>query len=51
MINEALNFDEHFNLLSDNEKFIFLFKNENVSHIVAKTCNSILIQRNSILYQ
>ena len=50
MIHEALHFNEHFNLLSDNEKFIFLFSNGNVAAIVAKTCNNILLRRNSILF-
>lgn len=50
MIHEAIHFNEHFNLLSDNEKFIFLFSNGNVAAIVAKTCNNILLRRNSILF-
>ena len=36
--------------LSDDEKFIFLFKNENVCSSVAKICHNILLRRNSILY-
>lgn len=36
--------------LSDEEKFIYMFKNTNICNIVAKTCNNILTRRNSILY-
>ena len=34
MVNEALRFNEHFNPLSDNDKFLLLFNNENVAFLV-----------------
>ena len=47
-ITNVLNID--FIRISDDEKFIFLFGNENVCKFVARTCHNILLRRNSILY-
>ena len=38
MSNDVLNFNANFSFLSDADKFLFLFSNENVFNIVAKTC-------------
>jgi hypothetical protein len=48
MPNDVLHFNVNFNFLSDADKFVFLFSNENVFNIVAKTCYNILIRRNSL---
>jgi hypothetical protein len=47
MSNDVLHFNVNFSFLSDADKFVFLFSNENVFNIVAKTCYNILIRRNS----
>ena len=47
MSNDVLYFNANFSFLSDADKFVFLFSNENVFDIVAKTCYNILIRRNS----
>jgi len=46
MLNGALCFNEHFNSLSDNNQFLFLFINENVASLFAKTYMNILLRRN-----
>jgi hypothetical protein len=50
MSNDVLHFNANFSFLSDADKFVFLFSNENVFNIVAKTCYNILIRRNSFFY-
>ena len=50
MSNDVLHFNAIFCFLSDVDEFVFLFSNENVFNIVAKTCYTILIRRNSFLY-
>ena len=45
-----LHFNAIFSFLSDAVKFVFLFSNENVLNIVAKTCYCISIRRNSFLF-
>ena len=50
MSNDVLHFNANFSFLSDSDKFLFLFSNENVFNIVANTCYNILIRRNSFLY-
>ena len=50
MSNDVLHFKANFSFLSDADKFVFLFSNENVFNIVAKTCYNILIRRNSFFY-
>jgi hypothetical protein len=50
MSNDVLHFNANLSFLSDADKFVFLFSNENVFNIVAKTCYNILIRRNSFLY-
>jgi hypothetical protein len=47
MSNDVLHFNVNFSFLSDADKFVFLFSNENVFNIVTKTCYNILIRRNS----
>ena len=47
---DILHQNNSFLTLSDDEKFIFLFSNENVCNSVARTCFNILLRRNSILY-
>ena len=50
MSNDVLHFNANFSFLSDADKFVFLFSNENVFNIVAKTCYNILIRRNIFFY-
>jgi hypothetical protein len=50
MSNDVLHFNVNFCFLSDADKFVFLFSNENIFNIVTKTCYNILIRRNSFLY-
>jgi hypothetical protein len=45
MSNDVLHFKVNVSFLSDADKFVFLFSNENVFNIVAKTCYNILIRR------
>ena len=47
LFNEIVVLYEGFNVLNDNEKFIFLFSNEQIYSLVAKTCYNILTRRNS----
>jgi hypothetical protein len=49
MSNDVLHFNANFSFLSDADKFVFLFSNENDFNIVAKTCYNILIRGNSFL--
>lgn len=51
LYNECASFNVDFNNMSDDEKFLFLFSNNDVSVLVAKTCFSILSRRNSFLYE
>ena len=44
MSNDVLHFNANFSFLSDADKFVFLFSNENDFNIVAKTCYNILIR-------
>ena len=50
MSNDVLHFNANLSFLSDADKFVSLFSNENVFTIVAKTCYNISIRRNSFFY-
>ncbi len=50
LFNVLIGQNNDFLSLSD-DKFIFLFSNENVFNSVAKTCHNILQRRNSVLYR
>ncbi|XP_071167139.1 uncharacterized protein [Mytilus edulis] len=50
IFNHASIVDENFLHMTDNEKFIFLFTNENMVFYTAKICYEILIKRKCILY-
>ncbi len=50
IFNHAMVIDENFLNMSDDEKFIFLFNNENIVFYTAKICNEILFRRKCILY-
>ena len=47
----ALSFCDNFNSLTDDDKFVFLFTNENLFYYSAKICHEILITRKNILYK
>ena len=47
---EVLKVNRNFMSLSDCQKMVFLFSNQDVFRIVAKTCNFILKKRNEVLY-
>ena len=46
----ARRFNADFDVLSDKEKFVFMFECAEICGIVAKTCYSILFRRNSFFY-
>ena len=50
MFNHANYIDNNFLNMPNNEKFIFLFTNENIVFYTAKICNEILFRRKCILY-
>lgn len=50
LYDRASSFYPEFLTLSDDEKFIYLFKNENICFYTAKICHDILIQRKNVLY-
>ena len=50
LFNEAKRSNVHFIILSDDDKFIYLFKSTECYDMVAKTCFNILSRRNSFLY-
>ena len=43
----AVRLNRDFNILNDQEKFTFMFESDDMCSIVAKTCHSILLRRNS----
>ena len=45
-----MKYNVDFNDLSDDDKFVYLFKNINCYDMVAKTCFDILSRRNTFLY-
>lgn len=47
---QASLFNVNFMQLSDDDKFIFLFTDENMYFYIAKICNDILLKRKCILY-
>ena len=47
---EASNCNTDFNILSDSEKFVYLFQNNDCYAKVAKTCFNILSRRNTFIY-
>ena len=51
MFIDILGVNNNFSELSDEDKFIYLFKNDMIFNIVAKTCHNILMRRNSLLYK
>jgi hypothetical protein len=50
LFTEVLKVNRNFMRLSDCQKMVFLFSNQDVFRIVAKTCNFILRKRNEVLY-
>ena len=50
LFNEVKRSNVHFIILSDDDKFIYLFKSTECYNTVAKTCFNILSRRNSFLY-
>jgi hypothetical protein len=50
LFNEVKRSNVHFIILSDDDKFIYLFKSTECYDMVAKTCFNILSRRNSFLY-
>ena len=50
LFNEVKRSNVHFIILSDDDKFIYLFKSTECYDTVAKTCFNILSRRNSFLY-
>jgi ssDNA-specific exonuclease RecJ len=50
LFNEVKRSSVHFNSLSDEDKFIYLFKSNECYDTVAKTSFNILSRRNSFLY-
>ncbi len=51
LIDVACRVNPGFNLLSDAEKMKFVFSNNNMIRVSAKTCFSILQKRNAVLYK
>ncbi len=45
LLNDASSIDDHFNEMSEDDKFIFLMSNPNVCTFTAKTCKKILDRR------
>ena len=50
LFNEVKRSNVHFIILSDDDKFIYLFKSTECYVMVAKTCFNILSRRNSFFY-
>ena len=51
LYDNARRFNAEFDVLSDKEKFVFTFECAEICGIVAKTCYSILLRRDSFLYR
>ena len=50
IFNSVATINENFITMSDDEKFLFLFHDENVCFYTAKICNDILFRRRCLLY-
>ena len=50
LFTESLKIDEHFNSFTDCQKMVFLFSNQDIIRLCAKTCNFILKRRREVLY-
>lgn len=50
LYSEAVKHNDQFYNLSNDEKFIFLFRNEELCQVVAKTCFNILCRRTNFLF-
>ena len=51
LYDNARRFNADFDVVSDKEKFVFMFECAEMCGIVAKTCYSILLRRNCFLYR
>ena len=50
LYNQASQIQNDFNILTDNQKFVFIVNNVNIIKCAAKTCHAILNRRRTLLY-